>query len=412
MDRTENEYVVRPGQKESKSSFDGIYYTKRKAPIQSVTVECSKEGEYTLADNDLQSHNDIYLNSDEKPYKKRTIVTENKSEEQKKKASLTIQKNWIIAIIIVVLIVIVIIAVALKMSLKSNESFTKSRSYVKNSKQIVPKWLSWDPWGECNSRCDGGKRTRSRTCSTINSFTKCEGVDHELQACNTEPCSHGSCCSVVLVDLNGPSLREYPELGGNYELAFPDNQLSDVYKNIVGSGWYLFKSANGYWQIRNPDLNSTKKIYHRTCKDSCPTKCSSDWLYWNKNRKTWKVDKLIQIKCEKHKCCTTLKLSDNGVSKHQWKESFGVYSYMEKDINGSNIYGHKTSKRYIVRDHSNNIWKIADGYGNSKSYYLQRKYPDGHYCPENATRNNWKYYDNDRGDWIEDRLIRLDCKNI
>ena len=54
-----------------------------------------------------------------------------KSDEQKKKASLTIQKKWIIAIIIVVLIVIVIIAVALKMSIKSHESFSKTRNMWK-----------------------------------------------------------------------------------------------------------------------------------------------------------------------------------------------------------------------------------------------------------------------------------------
>ena len=152
-------------------------------------------------------------------------------------------------------------------------------------------------------------------------------------------------------------------------------------------------------------------MYHRNCDTPCPSKCSSDWLYWNRAKKKWKVDKLIKITCEKHKCCTSLRLYSNGKSRNQWSESFGVFRYMEKDIKGGNIYGHKTSKRYIVRDHKANAWKVADGYANSKSYYLSRYYPDGYFCPEDATKDNWKYYDNERGEWIEDRSIHLECEH-
>ena len=134
-------------------------------------------------------------------------------------------------------------------------------------------------------------------------------------------------------------------------------------------------------------------------------------MYWNGLKKLWKVDKLIKIECEIHKCCTSLRLSHNKNDKHQWFESFGVYRYIEKDAMGANIYGHKTSKRYIVRDHTSSIWKIADGYGKSKSYYLKRKFPDGYFCPEDGSKNSWEYYDNDHGEWIEDISIRLDCEN-
>ena len=211
--------------------------------------------------------------------------------------------------------------------------------------------------------------------------------------------------------MEGPAFKEYPEFRGNYEFMYTSSKYGDVYENTIGSEWYLFNSTNGYWEIGKVVSKSTKNIYHRTCDAPCPSKCSSDWLYWNRAKNTWKVDKLIKITCQKLKCCTSLKLYSNGKSKNQWSESFGVYRYMEKDIKGGNIYGHIKSKRYIVRDHKANFWKVADGYGKSKSYYLSRYHTDGYFCPEDAAKDNWKYYDNDRGEWIEDRSIHLTCEH-
>ena len=239
----------------------------------------------------------------------------------------------------------------------------------------------------------------------------CKGVDYELQSCNVEPCSHGSCCSLVTVDLEGPAFKQNPELGGNYEFRRIEKKYGHMYENIMGSGWLLFNSTRGNWEIKDSTLRSKKNVYHPTCRDSCPTKCSKDWMYWNGVKNSWKVDKLIKIECETHKCCTSLRLSYHKNNKHQWFESFGVYRYIEKDAMGANIYGHKTSKRYIVRDHKSSTWKISDGYGKSKSYYLKRKFPDGYFCPEDGFKNSWEYYDNDHGEWIKDNFIRLDCEN-
>ena len=76
----ESEYVIDYRTKKNPQSSPGdIYFTKSKSPspLQSVTVELSKEGEYSLASNDLQSDNERYVNWDEKPSKNKTIVTEN-----------------------------------------------------------------------------------------------------------------------------------------------------------------------------------------------------------------------------------------------------------------------------------------------------------------------------------------------
>ena len=133
----ESEYVIDYRTKKNPQSSPGdIYFTKSKSPspLQSVTVELSKEGEYSLASNDLQSDNERYVNWDEKPSKNKTIVTENYIGKEKRDAktqvSLTLSKKWIFVIIISIISVIIIIGVALKMSLKRNESILVDRDSI------------------------------------------------------------------------------------------------------------------------------------------------------------------------------------------------------------------------------------------------------------------------------------------
>lgn len=120
MKRFENEYVEYPRKKGNLSSIPSdMYFTERKSSSP-VTVEFSKGGEYSLAGDDCHMNNDHYKNWEESPYKKRTVVSENRDREQKSKIGLRIQKKLMIVILIAIIIVIVIIAIALKMSLATN----------------------------------------------------------------------------------------------------------------------------------------------------------------------------------------------------------------------------------------------------------------------------------------------------
>ena len=131
--------------------------------------------------------------------------------------------------------------------------------------------------------------------------------------------------------------------------------------------------------------------------------------YYNSVQHRWKVDKKIAVSCVNLTCCTSLRLTATGLSKQQWPESFGVFRYIGKDDKGGNVYGNTISMRYIVRDHKNKTWKIADGYGKSRSYYLSKEFPDGYFCPEHAIKGHWKYYNNDEGEWRIDTSIHLFC---
>ena len=91
MKRFENEYVEDPRKKGNLSSTPSdMYFTERKSSSP-VTVEFSKGGEYSLAGDDCQMNNDHYKNLDENPSKKRTVVSENREWEQKRKTGLGIQ---------------------------------------------------------------------------------------------------------------------------------------------------------------------------------------------------------------------------------------------------------------------------------------------------------------------------------
>ena len=95
MKKIENEYVGDPGKRGKLSSIpSNMYFTERKSSSP-VTVEFSKGGEYSLADSVCQIDNDHYKNWDENPSKKRTVVSENREREQKRKNGLRIQKKGI-----------------------------------------------------------------------------------------------------------------------------------------------------------------------------------------------------------------------------------------------------------------------------------------------------------------------------
>lgn len=49
-------------------------------------------------------------------------------------------------------------------------------------------WMAWTPWGSCSQSCNGGVRSRKRTCISMAIGVMCTGHEHQEEACGTEPC--------------------------------------------------------------------------------------------------------------------------------------------------------------------------------------------------------------------------------
>lgn len=50
---------------------------------------------------------------------------------------------------------------------------------------VVPEWSSWSSWSGCSVSCGGGRQARSRRCINGNA---CIGNPVEYRSCNTEEC--------------------------------------------------------------------------------------------------------------------------------------------------------------------------------------------------------------------------------
>ncbi|XP_045160489.2 SCO-spondin-like [Mercenaria mercenaria] len=50
-------------------------------------------------------------------------------------------------------------------------------------------WSEWTAWEDCNATCEGGIRTRTRTCiGPLHGGEECNGTSEENEICNSDPC--------------------------------------------------------------------------------------------------------------------------------------------------------------------------------------------------------------------------------
>jgi len=57
-------------------------------------------------------------------------------------------------------------------------------------------WSPWSEWSDCSTNCNGGLRTRTRTCTQPApdcNGTPCEGPASQSEICNTQPCEGITC---------------------------------------------------------------------------------------------------------------------------------------------------------------------------------------------------------------------------
>jgi len=66
-------------------------------------------------------------------------------------------------------------------------SKTISKPLVKKT-CVKPEWSQWGQWSACSKTCQGGSRTRSRTCNKGAGTSNCYGPLVHKELCNTQPC--------------------------------------------------------------------------------------------------------------------------------------------------------------------------------------------------------------------------------
>lgn len=47
-------------------------------------------------------------------------------------------------------------------------------------------WSDWGSWSSCSQTCNGGRRSRTRTCED---GADCEGSNIDIEQCNTQACA-------------------------------------------------------------------------------------------------------------------------------------------------------------------------------------------------------------------------------
>ena len=335
------------------------------------------------------------------------VNTEANSEKLVLKDSLVLKKKFFIILLSIVVLIFVaqfIVAIAFLLFSRNDQNYVGS---AKGDSLVSPEQFPWTHWGDCNVPCGRGFRSRIKKCNKKSTKSTCPKAAYETQTCNTRPCPKGSCCSSISVEFGGPAFYNQSALRGDYVYLNSTFLFGDVFMNKIGSGRYLYKSHGGKWGIGVSTIDEAFGIYHKTCSELCPTDCSNDWRYYN--LREFKMDKLIRVSCEEKQCCSVLSFSSKGVAKKQWPGCFGYYRYFKKDVKGAPIYAHFESNMFLIRDHVQNTWKISDGYGKSKSHYISRYYRDGYFCPEDAVAGDWRYFNNDLGQWVVDDSIQLVC---
>ena len=279
-------------------------------------------------------------------------------------------------------------------------------------------WTHWENWTKCTDECGDGQRIRSRSCKIRDSSFGCVGKDYEIEGCNNKPCSNGTCCSAITVEMDNIAFKYQGSHRGDYIL---NEGLANGYGHVVfqsklNANKYLFRL--GPW-LFGPNITRyvTSGLYHKDCKEECPNNCPQSWRFWKKDDGVdeFVVNKKIKVSCEHRICCLNLKISsDAQFAKQECPECFGNYRYFAKDEHGALIWRLLSSKhqRYIVRDHKKSIWKIFDHFDkvDEDHYpYLSRYFTDLHFCPEYAQQGYWEYHNNTSGDFQVDHNIKISC---
>ena len=298
---------------------------------------------------------------------------------------------------------------------KPNKAIT-----ISTANPISRNWTHWENWTNCTDAYGDGQRIRSRSCQIRDDSSGCAGKDYEIEGCNNNPCTNGTCCSAITVAMDNIAFRYQGLLRGDYIL---NEELANghgygVFQSKLNADSYLYRVRGAGWLFGTNITRYRSSLYNKDCHEQCPNNCPQSWRFWKKDgdvNGTFVVNKRIKVSCEHRMCCLNLKISSEAqFAKKECPECFGNYRYFTKDEHGALIWRLLSSKhqRYIVRDHKKSIWKIFDHFDkvDEDHYpYLSRYFTDSHFCPEYAQQGYWVYYNNTSGHFQVDNNIKISC---
>ncbi|XP_061194688.1 A disintegrin and metalloproteinase with thrombospondin motifs adt-2-like [Saccostrea echinata] len=215
-----------------------------------------------------------------------------------------------------------------------------------NKDQGYASFKAWGQWSSCSEPCGGGKRSRSRQCSSTNSIP-CSGATKEDEDCNKQACTSTTVC---VKDCKGRKNGDYQSCSTCNGFIKCSNSKLHNFK-CPGSTVWDDKSKRCEWTSTTcnskPALQRCYTCSHgkknsdctkiETCKndeESCETKIRRDK---GEIRKKCEKTKYCKPKCDaKDKECTMCCTGDLCNKDHGYAEfkAWGQWSSCSKQCGG------------------------------------------------------------------------------
>ena len=119
-------------------------------------------------------------------------------------------------------------------------------------------WSSWMNWSTCSASCNGGYRSRARSCSSPQPALGgqlCDGMPSQTEICNTHGCQGTDSVTLHNYDLN---VRTY--------VSNSDSLTQRVVLPVVGD-WGADSWTS--WSDCSTSCGSGQRVRTRWCRDQC-----------------------------------------------------------------------------------------------------------------------------------------------
>merc|ERR1712018_95669 len=125
-----------------------------------------------------------------------------------------------------------------------------------------------------------GMSTKNETERKLASLqTLINGIDKRTTALEKTQGLIGVCCPNLRITATGPAKTEQASRLGTYEYFKLGPDGREIFKQTKKGSeqTYLYFSEKDFWTFGEDYTSTIAGIYHKTCKSTCPSSCSSEW---------------------------------------------------------------------------------------------------------------------------------------